>query len=273
MKRAVTLFLAPLLLFSAGCSSSEMMESMERGIDLEIKARKLERGDEPKQAAQTYAAAAKDYEHALAIAKERENRVFQSFLVMKLSITSFGQGRCVQPDADPAGSWEAAIEHYRKGGTWAIEGNFLKMKENAIMAEANCLRPDKNAKGSWKAAVAMYAKAVKLAKSFGDDEGRGKALRNQAVCMLEGDLKKELTPEIRFMLVKARQLGDEEASDMLVKGRYCMSCGEPLPAKGKFCPKCGKDQATKPKGKKTFKLKRRLRPGEQGPGANGSPPN
>ena len=184
MTRAVVLRCGiPLLLLTAGCSSSGMMETMDRGIELEIAGRKLERGGEHAGAVAKYSAALKDFQRSLEIAKDRKNRVFQSFLLAKLSIVESGQGRCLQHDNNPQGSWEQAIERYRASGLWAVEGQFLKMKENAISSEAFCLRPDKNPKGSWKRAATSYGQVVKLAKTFGDDEGRGIALRNQAFCL------------------------------------------------------------------------------------------
>lgn len=241
MTRALAL---SFLLLVAGCTThGDLLEATDLGIAHEEAARKLERKREFAPAAARFAAAETDFSEALRIAELRENHVFISFITAKLSIVSSGQGRCVQPDNDPQGSWEQAIEHYRRAADYARTVTLLRMVGDAIMNQAYCRRPDNDPQqGSWKAAGELYAEAAKVYEGFGWDEGRAPALREQALCLMEGR-RTDFTPEVRLLLERARKLGDEQAADILTlaggKSAFCPTCGGDMAEGETFCRRCG----------------------------------
>ncbi len=249
MKRFLLLCL---LVTAPGCSA--MMETIDRGLALEKEARTLERSGEFAKGGDTYAKAEIELTEGLVLAKGRKQQVFVSLMNHKLSLVSSGQGRCARPDNNPAGSWEAATQHFTRAGDYATRSAFHKLIMLSVCDRADCLRPDKNPSGSWEKAAATYAEAAAMSRKIDDDEGRGMALRQQAICLMEG--KKDAKPNkvVLRMLQKARKLGDEDAADMLAlltesdHGSYCVACGNGLGQGTKFCGKCGADQA-KPKKK------------------------
>jgi len=264
------LLLLPLALLTLnGCAHSQMMERMEAGEVLEKEGRDLERSLEFAQAAEKYEQSEVDYAASRVIAVESKTQVFISHVDLKLSIVSTGQARCLQPDNNPAGSWERAIELYARAERHATDGTFLKMKANSVSAQALCLRPDKNPRGDWEQARAMYERSAKLHDGFEDEKGRGEAIRNQVFCMVQGDFDRLDDVEgARRLLERARKLGDEQAADLLVDSgaAYCSACGSGIGPDDKHCPKCGQDQREPVKKPEQEPKNVRRSPGQGPPG-------
>lgn len=254
----------------AGCASSHgaMTDAVDAGVEHEIAARGLERKREFPAAAERYAASQVELDRAAEIARVRENQVFGSFIGTKLSIVASGQARCLEPRNNPAGSWERARELYVQAADYAEQISMHKLRANAMSDQARCTQPDHDPQGSWERAAALYADVVTMLEGLQDDAGRATALRLRALCLMKGD-RSAVTPEARLLLIRARKLGDEEASELLAAAggslAYCRACGADLREADKFCQQCGLDR-TKPVEKDA--------PPETGraPGAPGGPP-
>jgi hypothetical protein len=233
-----------LLVTAPGCSA--MMETIDRGLALEKEGRTFERASEFAKGRDAYAKAEVELAEGLVLAQGRKQQVFVSLMNHKLSLVSSGQARCVRPDNDPTGSWDAAMALFEQAGEYAMRSAFLKLKMLSVCDRADCLRPDKNPESTWEKAAATYAEAAKISKDIDDDEGRGMALRLQAICLMEGKTDAKPNKVVKRLLQKARKLGDEDAADMLLEtdeGQFCVSCGSGLDAGTKFCGRCGADQA------------------------------
>jgi tetratricopeptide (TPR) repeat protein len=260
-----------LLSLSTGCTS--MMDYVDSGRAHEKEARDLQRDGNYAEAIPGYAAASVDYQQGLEIAEDKERVVFVSFINTKLAIVTHGEGVCTLPSNNPAGEWERARGLFDQAAKYAREVSMLRLMRNARFMEAFASRPDQAPDGEWKRAHDLYAEAARLAKDYENDEERAEALREQAVCLLEGKLE-QLTPEARKLLVEARTLGDTRSAELLGadKGRFCRGCGGALESEARFCPNCGQDQAEpeKPQEPDPETPRRRMGPG-QGPGGPGGP--
>ena len=79
--------------------------------------------------------------------------------------------------------------------------------------------------------------------------GKGAALRDQAICLLEGPNVDRLTEATKKLLVEANKLGDKGAAELLALTgeRFCRHCSNAMPLEVRFCPKCGGDQVPRAK--------------------------
>jgi hypothetical protein len=245
--------LIAVLLATPGCLSA-YVETEERGRALLKEARGYERaGQYPKANAAFAQAELVLLDAAKILVDDERPTVLVSFINHNLSIVAAGQGRSSRPDNDPAGSWSAAIEHFKRSGDYATRSTFLKLNVLSLCERAECMRPDNNPEGSWAEASKLYETADKLTKNYDDDKGRGVTLRMRAICLMEGKTDAKWSKAARRLLEKARKLGDEDAEDLLAEsedGRYCVGCGRSMAEGTKFCASCGQDQAEPVKKKK-----------------------
>lgn len=252
MNRASALFalLSFVLLAGAGCSSHYDMQDLDAEGEVFLKeARLQQRAEHYSKASGLYGQANEKFEAAHVIAEERSNNTIGGHLRLKIAIVYSQQAECSRPDTDASGDWDRARELYQEAETWALRGNFLRMQRDMIVGEAECLRPDNNPQGSWEQAAQRYEKAVKISDEIEDEEGKGAALRAQAICLLEGPNLDRLTEPVKKLLVEANRLGDKRAAELLAETgeRFCRHCSKAMPVEVRFCPKCGGDQVPKAK--------------------------
>jgi hypothetical protein len=275
MRRLLPLLLLFGLVCSTGCTSTldivdEALVHERRGSD----AKERERWDE---AAGHYAEGMVVMARAYDSAAEEGIAVWTSFCTAKLSTMAKFRAYCRRPDVNTGGDWEEARALYVDSSGYARRGGFLAMERLGLKGQAECRRPDMNPKGTWESARELYEKGAALSKQYDDDSGRAEMCRLQALCLMEGDLSKKLSPAALKLLQRSRKLGDEESAEILSDSQFsfCKACGAVLPAEDdRYCKKCGHDQ-TKP-GKPPKKERKLSGPGTEmrektGPGGPGKP--
>lgn len=246
------LFACCALLVSAslGCSSHYDMQDLDSEGQVFLKEARLQhRSENYGQAAGLFAQANEKFNAAHEISVERENNTIGGHLRLKIAIVYSEQADCLRPDVDPAGDWKRALALYQDATAWALRGNFVRMQRDMIVKQAECFRLDNNPEGSWAEAAKRYEKAVKLSTEIEDEAGQGAALRDQAICILEGPNIDRLDEATKKLLVEANKLGDKGAAELLALTgeRFCRHCSNAMPVEVRFCPKCGGDQVPRAK--------------------------
>lgn len=247
------LFLAAcslLLGATLGCSSHYDMQDLDEEGQVFLKEARLQhRSENYGKAAGLFSQANEKFNAAHEISVERNNNTIGGHLRLKIAIVYSEQADCIRPDVDPKGDWDKAMALYQDAAAWSLRGNFVRMQRDMIVKQAECLRLDNNPQGSWAEAAKRYEKAVKLSTEIEDEEGKGVALRCQALCLLEGPNLDRLDEHTKKLLVEANKLGDKGAAELLAQTgeRFCRHCSSSMPQEVRFCPKCGGDQVPKAK--------------------------
>jgi hypothetical protein len=117
----------------------------------------------------------------------------------------YWQGKCLMPrDKKPGGGARAAAIFERAAGLYADIGA-AESRSYALNAWAECLRPDNDPSGDWTRAGALYEVAAALMEALHQPKRQGRAVRDQAICVVHGD-KARMTPASRRLFEKARDL-------------------------------------------------------------------
>ena len=211
-----------LVLLLVACSATQRELTDQGDLEEHSAIRALKQNDLEKGVAD-YQAAEDSYASALKLAIENSDRLWGSFLRLKLATCRTALGLLTRPSvgSDNQEAWRVAEEFFAKSAFIAGEGGFLQMRANSLILQASCVRSDLNPAGSWDEAEQLYRRAVTLCRRVGqltdrmNDEKLGEALFGQATSMLQGESFKNASLEVIELMLEARFVGNREAARVL----------------------------------------------------------